>query len=470
MRLAAIDLGSNSFHLVVVEVHADGSFDTLVREKEMLRLGDSVARAGRFDDDDLDRIVDTVRRFVAVAASAGASEIRACATSAIRDAENGNEVVELIEAETGVAVEVVSGRREAELIFAAVRASVDLGDGNALCLDLGGGSLEVMVGNQDRLRWSKSVPLGVGRLTAELVRNDPLSAADVRRLRRRVEATLRPMVAKVGSFGPTRLVGTSATLCDLVRNGHPRQPSAGSVVLQVAMDLFGFDEMVAGEWALREGLVLEAIRGDGPGDAAAIRRSSVLGLARRCRWDEGHGRQVARLAVALFDGTAALHRLAPSDRELLEHAALLHDIGEHVAVDGHHKHTAYLIEHGRLRGFGPADVDVLCVLGRYHRRGDPKPAFEPFARLRPQRRAAALALLALLRLADGLDRGHAAAVEAVEVEVFDDRVRLVLTANDDVDVEVWGLRRKRQLFEAVFDRRVDVVAADHPAVATRRCG
>jgi exopolyphosphatase/guanosine-5'-triphosphate,3'-diphosphate pyrophosphatase len=500
MRLAAIDLGSNSFHLVVVEAHADGSFDTLLREKEMLRLGDVVARTGHIPPGHVERLLETLRRFAAIAASAGAVELRACATSALREAENSAEVVDLIAADTGIEVEVVSGRREAELIFSAIKASIDLGEGLALCFDLGGGSLEVMVGDHDGLQWSTSLHLGGARLAAEHVRNEPPSAADLRRLRDRIASELRLVAAEVRSFEPVMMVGTSGTLCDLARMAaveragaapssinqlevrrrdldkvHERLVAApliaGSVLLQVAMDLFGFDALTVGEWALREGIVLDSIKGrelaEWTGDAEAIRRSSVLGLARRCGWNEGHATQVARVALALFDGTVALHGLGAYDRELLEHAAVLHDIGEHVAVEAHHKHTAYLIEHGKLRGFSPADVDLLCVLGRYHRRGEPKPSFEPFGRLDADRRAAALVLLSLLRLADGLDRGHAGAVASVGVECSPDRVRLVLGADDDVDLEVWGLRRKRDLFERLFGCRLEVVAADHPSVATR---
>jgi exopolyphosphatase/guanosine-5'-triphosphate,3'-diphosphate pyrophosphatase len=271
-------------------------------------------------------------------------------------------------------------------------------------------------------------------------------------------------LAELPAAARAKLPGVDARRAD--------QIPVGSTVLLTAMKVFGFDSMVVGDWALREGIVLEAIRrhdiADWTGDAEAVRRASVLGLARRCNWDEAHARQVARLSVDLFDRTLALHHLHPYDRELLEHAALLHDIGEHVAVEAHHKHTAYLIEHGKLRGFSPDDVAVLATLGRYHRRSDPKPSFEPFGRLSAERRADVVKLLALLRLADGLDRGHAAAVEDVDVDLTATTARLLVTASADVDVEIWGLRRKRELFEKTFDRRLEVVAADHPSLGRAR--
>lgn len=518
MRLAAIDMGSNSFHLLVVDAHADGSFDTLLREKEMLRLGDVVTRTGTIPPERADRVLETMRRFASMARSIGATEIVACATSAMREADNSDALVDSLREETGIDVEVISGRREARLIFAAIRGSLDLEPGPAVCFDLGGGSLEVMVGDNAGLLWSTSVHLGAARLAAQFVENDPPTPGELRRVKARVLEVLEPVAAEVASFGARRMVGTSGTFLDLARMAaaartgtvpgavnqlvvrrrdlqevHDRlvelpaagraklsgldarrvdQIPVGSLLLLTTMKLFGFDELMVGEWALREGIVLDAIRrhevADWTNDGEAVRRSSVLGLARRCNADEGHATQVARLATTLFDQTLPLHQLPPADRELLEHAAWLHDIGEHVAVEAHHKHTAYLIEHAKLRGFDPDDVAVLATLGRYHRRNDPKPSFEPYGRLSAERRQQALQLLALLRLADGLDRGHAAAVDEVEVELADGKVRLLIGAQADVDLEVWGVRRKRELFERLFERTLDVVAADHPSVVARR--
>jgi exopolyphosphatase / guanosine-5'-triphosphate,3'-diphosphate pyrophosphatase len=185
----------------------------------------------------------------------------------------------------------------------------------------------------------------------------------------------------------------------------------------------------------------------------------VLNLARRCAWQEEHSRQVARLAVDLFDGTAELHHLSPHDREMLELGALLHDIGEHVSVEGHDKHTAYLIQHGRLRGFSPQEVAVLASLGRFHRRGNPKMSFPPFASLSPSRRDRVIRLIALLRIADGLDRSHSGSVEAIGVKLDGRHTQLIIHPRGDVDLELWGLRRKREMFERVFDTSLELVLA-----------
>jgi exopolyphosphatase/guanosine-5'-triphosphate,3'-diphosphate pyrophosphatase len=308
MRIGAIDMGSNSFHLLVVDAHPDGSFDTLLREKEMLRLGEVVARNGTIPPDDVERIIETMSRFATMAASAGATELVACATSAMREADNSGAIVDLVREETGVHVEVISGRQEARLIFSAIRESVALEPGPAVCLDLGGGSLEVMVGDNAGLLWSTSVHLGAARLAAQLISEDPPSAADLRAIKARVTEVLEPIAADVASFEPKLMVGTSGTFLDLVRMAtaargdtvplsvnqlaasrrdlvavHERivsvpgpqraklagldarrvdQIAAGSQLLITAMKLFGFEELMVGEWALREGMVLDAIDAD----------------------------------------------------------------------------------------------------------------------------------------------------------------------------------------------------------------
>jgi exopolyphosphatase/guanosine-5'-triphosphate,3'-diphosphate pyrophosphatase len=251
-----------------------------------------------------------------------------------------------------------------------------------------------------------------------------------------------------------RLPGVDARRADLL--------PAGSMLLSAVMDLSDLDGLTGCEWALREGIVLDAIghhtQADWSGEPRALRRESVINLCRRCSWQEEHGRQVARLAVDLFDGTGGLHHLGPHDREMLELGALLHDIGEHVSVEGHDKHTAYLVQHGRLRGFSPEEVAVLASLGRFHRRGNPKLSFPPFASLSPSRRERVAKLIALLRIADGLDRSHSGSVDGLDVKLDGGHTQLFVQARGDVDLELWGLRRKREMFERVFDTSLELVA------------
>jgi exopolyphosphatase/guanosine-5'-triphosphate,3'-diphosphate pyrophosphatase len=517
-RIAALDLGSNSFHLLVADVQVDGSFTAVAREKEMLRLGDDVARHGRIPPATADRAAAAVRRFRALADALGAREVVAKATSAIRSAANGSELVDRIEAETGVEVEVISGTEEARLIFAAVRASVVLDPPPALCIDLGGGSVEVMIGDAAGLRWATSLPLGVGRLTAECVRDDPPSKSDRRRLDERIRPALEHLLSDIRAREPRLGVGTSGTLNDLVRMAvalarddeqlpsstnalrasrteleelhdrimraksteRRRMPGleeqrraellpAGSTLLVTALDLFGLDGLTVSDWALREGIVLDAVRTHDPDDWSddprALRRSAVANLARRCNSDEAHTQHVAQLALRLFDETKTLHDLGDDSREMLEFAALLHDIGQHVSRKGHHRHAAYLVENGELRGFEPDEVAFLAALVRHHRRGEPKPSEARYAALSADDRSRVRKLAALLRVADGLDRGRRGAVDDIRAEIGTDLVMLRIRARDDAELECWGARRRRDLFEKVFERHLEVAAGAASVVA-----
>lgn len=516
MRIAALDLGSNSFHLVVAEVAPDGSFESLVREKEMLRLGDVVSREGAITPDAADAAVVTVRRFRLLAEAAGATEILARATSALRTASNGDEVVARIERESGVDVDVISGLEEARLIFTAVRAAVLIDPGPAVCFDLGGGSAEIMVGDAGGLMWSTSERLGVARLSADFITTDPISKPERRALRRHLVERLGPVAAAVKGFRPQMAVASSGTLEDLgamaaARRAHPVPTSlnqlsvtrdelvavhedllgstskqrrhmaglgarrvdlivAGSMFLATMLELFDIEELTISEWSLREGILLDAIRGHDPADLSddprAIRRASVQSLARRCSWPEAHSRRVAELALELFDQTRELHGLGDDDRELLEYAALLHDVGELVAHEGHDRHAAYLVRHGNLRGFDPDEIVVITALVRWHRSGDPRTNDDLVGPIEKETRSRVRRLAALLRIADGLDRSRRQVVAHLDVALGPSLVLIALITDGDPELELWGARRKRGLFERVFDREIEFTgspAADpHP--------
>ncbi len=501
MRIAALDLGSNSFHLLVVETRPDGSFVPLAREKEMLRLGDAVAREGQLSEAAIGAAIDTIRRLKTIAQAQQVDEIVAMATAAMRQAVNGPEVAERIEEATGVAIEVISGIREAQLIFEAVRASVLIDPGPALCADLGGGSLELSVGDRFGLTLALSLHLGVGRLTSEYLRGDPPTKKDRARLKDKISESLDEVLEDILACGPKLLIGTSGTFCALARGAAARRdgivppsvnqltvsvrelaalgeiiyelPSwersrlagiearrcellpAGVAVTEVLMELTGMQELTVSEWGLREGIIISTIakhdRVEFSNDPRAIRRASVLSLCHRSRWPETHSRQVARLALELFDSTLGLHELDGGDRELLELASLLHDIGEHVSHDGHARHSAYLIENGGLKGFSPVEIQMLSCLGRYHVRGRPRESFRAWETLEPNDRDRVLRILSLLRIADGLDAAHDEAIGHVGVEPSRTKLEIVVSARGDAELERWMLQRKVELFQELFE-------------------
>ena len=502
MRIAALDLGSNSFHMIVVEARPDGSFAPLSGSGRCCGSATSSPATASSAGQATDAAIAVVSRFKAIAEANGAEEIIALGTSAIREALDGGLLVDRVRIETGVKIVVVDGTREAELIFRAIRSSVLIDPGPALAADLGGGSLELSVGDRSELAFATSVHLGVGRLTAELVANDPPSDKDLKRLRGRIAGTIAPVLDEILALRPRQLIGSSGTFVALARmaaagrdgvvhevvnqltvgraeldalrdrlyavpaaeraklpGAEPRRADllpAGMAVLEYLMTATRLDELTVSDWALREGIVLDAIGGRDRvellDDPRALRRWSVLALCRRSNWRQNHARQVAALALGLFDATAPLHGLGSAERDLLEFGALLHDIGEHISRQNHDRHSAYLIENGGLRGFSPQEVRILATMSRYHVRGTPKPTYEPFAQLRKHDRARAVALTAMLRLADGLDASHRGLVQAIRAEPLgaSRELTLVLTASGEPELELWTVRRKQALLERTF--------------------
>lgn len=346
------------------------------------------------------------------------------------------------------------------------------------------------------------------------MRDDPPGKGDLKRLRAAIAAQLDPLVDDIEQHDPKMLVGTSGTLCDLAtialyqRDGalppsinqvsvtrdevidvheqltrmstsdrrsvvglEPRRAEvvvAGSTVLLAFLDRFDMDRLTVGDWALREGMLLDAagpLRSQTPDN---VRSSSVLDLSRRYGWPERHSRHVAALAVSLFDQMKPLHDMDATARELLEYGAMLHDIGGHVSAQNHEQHTAYLIEHGHLRGFDPGEIAMLASLGRYHRRGRPRTDFAPYDLLRPERRLAVDMLVGLLRLAHGLDHARAGTVSGVSVGIDGKHVVVRVTAGTaDIDLELWGAERAGKSFERAFARTLslEVAAPPDPSVA-----
>ncbi len=509
VTIAALDLGSNSFHLVVARAISEKSFEVLLKEKLMIRLGDVVSKVGYIDELHIRSVIDAIRSFRTLAESLGASELVALATSAFRDAENSSEVVDLIEGETGVSVSVISGSKEAGLIFKAISTSVSFQDEVVMCADLGGGSLELIIGTQGELLWSHSLNLGVGRLTAKfLQRTDELSAKDIQKMRRFIHEALLPHYEAIKAFAPSTLIGSSGSFLNIARMAISAQRpnidpklledlnqvsvkrsalkvtgrtilkssaqerlaipeldpkrvdiiQAAVLVLDELMQMFSFKALTLSEWALREGIILSELEGyeSLAGGIDSIRHASVMGVTKRFTWNSFHAEQVAKLALSLFDQTAFLHGLSETERELLFYGALLHDIGEHIAMEDHDRHSAYLIENSRLRGFTPQEKWVLVCLGRFHRRGYPKPDFAPFDHLSADWQSVVVKLAGILRLADALDRSHEAVVDSVRVEIEKDRMIIYLNTDGDFELESFGLRRKRSLFEQTFGVKVSL--------------
>jgi exopolyphosphatase/guanosine-5'-triphosphate,3'-diphosphate pyrophosphatase len=510
MKLAAIDLGSNSFHTIVVEVGASGTFQVIDREKEMVRLGADTLQSGRLSAATVRRGLQTLAKYKRLAENNGVDKILAIATSAIREARNGEDFLERAGRTIGIWARAVSGEEEGRMIYLAALHSIHLEGKRALVCDIGGGSVELVLGAGSQLERVFSEKLGVLRMSERFVKSDPLSAKDETKLVRHVKETLDGKLAELRDAGWDRVIGTSGTILALgalaLENEgegapeslhHASVPAAaihairkrlvasslrerlrlpgmderradiivaGAVVLDELLVRLGASELTLCEWALREGIVLDYIHGHPRSLARAeaypdVRRRSVIALAERCLWEEAHARQVAALSLALFDATRRLHRLGAAERTLLENAALLHDIGHHISYLGHHKHTYYLIKNGDLHGFTPLEIEMLANVARYHRRGHPRRKHAAFAALAKAARRTVSLLAGILRIADALDRSHRQVVRSLTAAARGGALRVRYQADGNCDLERWGVVRRTELLAEVLGRPVRVEQA-----------
>jgi exopolyphosphatase/guanosine-5'-triphosphate,3'-diphosphate pyrophosphatase len=505
MRLAAIDIGTNSVHMIVVQVRPDLSFEVIDREKEMVRLGAGGLDGRRITETAEAAALTALATFRRVAESHHVDEILAAATSATREAANGPEFLAAIARETGIRARVITGTEEARLIHLAALYGVESGGRPIVVIDIGGGSVEITLGASDPPTLARSFKVGVIRLTEKFVTTDPLSPRDERRLIRHVTSTTGHHLDAIVEAGFDRVVGTSGTILSLgamaaqAANGHapadvrnlrvdaaeihrlrkrlaslplserlrlpgmePRRADiavAGSILLDTLIRKLGARELTLCDLALREGLVLDYIRRNRPQIAQVdavpdVRRRSVLELADRCRVASSHAQQVARLALSLFDQTAPVHGFGAREREWLEYAALLHDAGVHISYERHHQHSYYLVTNGDLRGFDPVEIQVIALVARYHRRGAPKKSHEPYGALPGRLRRTVRGLAAMLRLAEGLDRSHAQPLDSVTLVDRGDDVLAALGASGDAELELWAAGRHAGPFEELLGKTV----------------
>jgi exopolyphosphatase/guanosine-5'-triphosphate,3'-diphosphate pyrophosphatase len=525
MRIAAIDCGTNSIHMIVVRIRPDLSFEVIDREKEMVRLGSGGLDGKSLTTEAMSAALQTFSRFRRLAESHQVEEILAAATSAVREAGNGGEFLAAVERETGIKPQVISGTEEARLIHLAAVYGVDVAGASAVVVDIGGGSVEITHGAGTSLRVAKSFKLGVIRLTERYVHTDPLSGRDERKLVRHIEDELAKYLRDIRSAGFDRVIGTSGTILsvgtvataerrrasDEIRNLRvpakqihrvrkevvnrgmaerikmpgldPRRADlivSGAVLIDTVLQHLDASEITLCDLALREGLILDYIQHNRKHIAQAgqypdVRRRSVIELAERCSYWPEHANQVARLCLSIFDQTRGIHGLTDREREWLEFAALLHDIGTHISYPRHHKHSYYLIKNGDLRGFEPAEAEIIALVARYHRKTAPKRSHADYGELGGKKRRIVRTLSAILRFAETLDRSHAQAVTGIELHDRGEEYLVKLHATGDSELELWAAERQTEPLERVLGKPVRLSAgrvsyAEQPEHAARISG
>jgi exopolyphosphatase/guanosine-5'-triphosphate,3'-diphosphate pyrophosphatase len=513
MRIAAIDIGTNSIHMIVVLIRPDLSFEVIDREKDMVRLGAGGLDGRSLTHTAMTAALQTLAKFKRLADSHQVDEIVAAATSATREADNGGDFIAEADRQTGIHIRVISGTEEARLIHLAAGYGVDVGGSTAAVVDIGGGSVEVTLGTATQLTIGKSFKTGVIRLTERFVKSDPLAGRDERKLVKHVNREMGAYLDQIAARGYGRVIGTSGTILSLgalaaaeggtppedLRNLRvsakalhrlrkrlvaadieerlaipgldPRRADlsvAGSVLLDTILKHLGAEDFTLCDLALREGLVIDYIHRNSARIRKVerypdVRRRSVIELGERCGYWSEHAQQVARLALSIFDQTRSVHGLGDREREWLEYGALLHDIGVHISYERHHRHSYYLIKNGDLRGFDPQEIEVIALLARYHRQATPKKAHDGYADLNGSLRRTVRTLAAMVRLAEGLDRSHAQALTGIDLYPRDDDYIARLRATGDAELELWAAHRHVGALEGVLEKpvRFEIAGSDY---------
>jgi exopolyphosphatase/guanosine-5'-triphosphate,3'-diphosphate pyrophosphatase len=504
MRIAAIDIGTNSIHMIVVQVRPDLSFEVIDREKDMVRLGAGGLDGRSLTPTAISAALQTMSKFRRIAESHKVDEIVACATSATREAVNGGDFIAEVDRQTGIRIRVISGTEEARLIHLAAGYGVDIGATTAVVVDIGGGSVEVTLGSATHLTVGRSFKVGVIRLTERFVKSDPLSGGDERRLIKHLNREMGGYIDQIAGKGFDRVIGTSGTILSLglmaatddgeppedLRNlkvsakalhrlrkhlvesdikerlatpgMDPRRADlsvAGSVLFDTIIRRLGTDAFTLCDLALREGIVLDYIRRNSARIRKVerypdVRRRSIVELGERCGYWSEHAQQVARLALNIFDQTRSVHGLSDREREWLEYGALLHDVGVHISYERHHRHSYYLIKNGDLRGFDPQEIEVIALIARYHRQATPKKSHDGYGDLKGSVRKTVKFLSAMVRLAEGLDRSHAQALAGIDLYPRGDDYLARLRTTGDAELELWAAHRHVAPLEGILGKPI----------------
>lgn len=503
--VAFIDLGTNSVRLMLARVNPDHSYEVLSQQKETVRLGEGAFLDNRLQPGAMGRAIQVCKQLAEMARANGAREILAVATAAVREAENQADLIDYLREEAELEVRVISGREEARLIYLGVVSGLNIGDKKAVFIDIGGGSTEVMTGDQQGYDMLDTLKLGSIRLTNMFLPDETgtVSASRYQQMQTYVRnAAVRtvqnvkqsPIELAIGSSGTilnlaqiafqtkkskereelplNRLKQVVRMLCGLTLEERRRVPGinperadiiiGGAAILDTLMTEMGLNAIRVSERGLREGLLVEYLNRTAPLAGSleqSLRMRSVLRLGRLCRFDEAHAYHVAHLALELFDSAreAGLHSLDDRARELLFYASLLHDLGTFLTYTNHQYHSYYFIRNSDLLGFDQKEINLMAALALYHRKQYPRKKHPEFAALDAESQTIVRTNCIFLRIAEALDRSHTGLVKHARFEPpEEDSIRLKVEAEGEAQLELWGVQTYEKSFERAFGYRLKV--------------
>lgn len=509
-RIAAIDLGTNSFHAVIVDIYSDGSFYTIDKLKEMVLLAEKGTADG-LTNAAMERGLEALKKIKTLCDHQGAEQILAYATSAIREAENGGEFIQRSIDEVGVKIRAIPGRLEAELIGLAVQHGIQMPEKPSLIMDVGGGSVEYLLADKKTFYHLSSKKIGVARMTARYIDNDPITQKEIETLINHFRDQLTDVAQAYAQHRGAILIGSSGTMENIglmISNRNKKSPNlsvneleftseeffefyddviemtteeraglkgidekriellpAGLVLVKYILITFSIKDVKISSQALREGIILRYIQNElkdisNTPIVEDPRKRSVLELVYKCDWHEEHSRHVAKLSLQIFDEFKEDLNLTEPDRELLEYAAWMHDIGYYISHRKHHKHALYIIRNSDLLGFKEDEIEIMANVARYHRRSTPKNRHPHYKSLTRENKQRVKKLGGILRVADGLDRSHYQNVRGLNIIKDESNITINITTEADPQLEIWGAMRKNLLFEEVTGKKLHIKPAE----------
>lgn len=506
--IAALDIGTNSFHLVVARPVETG-FEVIASEKEVVRLGHGAGDMKQLEPDAIERGLASLKRMRAISDVHGA-KLRAVATSAVREAKNRGEFIKRARKEADIEIEIISGVEEARLIHLGARYAVAVGEQPMLLCDIGGGSTELVIASGEEILLSRSFKLGAVRLTDRFFSTDalhPSALSSCRKFVRSMLATIKPEVTELGFEVAVGSSGTVEAVAKLIRklNDEPEPKSfnrhefsakdvtkmldllaeaptvkerakifdidssraeiilAGAVILEGIAQSYEVKTFVYSDYALREGVLFDILARenllDHPEDVDPALQS-VKQLADRCDDRPEHSAHVSKIALSLFDCLQKKLVLPKESRRYLEAAALLANVGVVVSHSKHHLHSYYVIRNSELVGLTDREIELIAVIARYHRKSAPKQSHSEFAQLEEADQKLVTALAAILRIAIGLDRTQDGRIKSVTVRAEDDQFLIFAKASAKADIELnlYAANERRSLLADVLTTKVKVLA------------
>ncbi|MBS1513976.1 MAG: Ppx/GppA family phosphatase [Bacteroidetes bacterium] len=509
--LGAIDIGTNSFHLVVAKINSNKTFTVLTKDKEVVRLGNASNDMKYISEEAMLRGISVLKRFKLVCQSFEAQKIRAVATSATREALNRDEFIHRVKNETGIEIEVISGTEEARLIYLGALQALPIYNDKVLLIDIGGGSTEFLIGKRGNIKYANSIKLGAVRMTQKFFTDDKIKKSAVEEARLFVKGVITQVSREIKNEEVDLVVGTSGTITNIgfiiraddkfefedsinmnrytydkaglesavkkilkaethsdrlkIPGIDPKRSdiiTAGAVILEQIFEELKVKKLTISNYALREGIIFDTISNYAGEDVSVhlsnVRYKSVISLGEKMNYDGKHAEQTRSIAVKIFDFLSGRYSLSENDEECLEAACLLHDIGYFISHSQHHKHSYYIIRNSELLGFNENEIELIANISRYHRKSHPKIKHENFNKLDIETQDKIRKLSGILRIADTLDRSHKSLVNSLSLRIEENT--LVITVgtknNQEPVLEIWGVNLRKELFETSFGLNVKV--------------